>query len=654
MNKKIKIFSLFTGICMSMSVLASCNADRNDNGEDNGGRALWKGRGVHTARVEPTNEYVVKDGETDYVLLLPASPTEYEEAAATLINEYMHLSLGVTFPVRYSNGTENTTTGKYVSLGDTSLMRRSGISIDVATYGSSGFKIVTKGDDIYVSGARNSLRAGTYYGAQDFLKHTIGWKAYALDEVKYEVLSDLKLFDFEVTEIPEFDSRRVGVKNLTENLEYQRYMRTEIITENRLDYSGHSHFEVLPISEYEASHSKWYVWENGYDANSVGAEKHGQLCLTNEEMTQEFIKQVAADFKAKPEADFAHLGQQDNELACHCVNCEAVKAKYNTNDAGLMVMFTNKVARGVTKIIQEDEPDRQLQFEMFAYLGTIVPPTHKEGDKYVADCNEVIPDENVIVQFTPLGANASETMDSQENVKYYSYLQGWRAICDNISVWTYNTNFHWLVFNHKNWDTMTADMRMYSDMGVRRFYNQGSVHYSVAQMTEMRIFIESSLMWNSSLNFQELVEEFIAQYYGPAAPYIQQAYDAMTTYYEYINTDLGLSGSVYIPLNDEKYWSFGYVESIRRLMEKAYESIAYLQETDKATYEKYYWRVGSAYMENLFMQMEYYKENYGKEYSLKAIDLFEDISQRLNVSAMNESSTNKLSSYVSKWRAAYA
>ena len=469
----------------------------------------------------------------------------------------------------------------------------------------------------------------------------------------YEVLSDLKLFDFDVTEIPEFDSRRVGVKNLTENLEYQRYMRTEIITESRLDYSGHSHFEVLPISEYEAVHPEWYVWEKGYDANSVNAEKHGQLCLTNEEMTQEFIKQVAADFKAKPEADFAHLGQQDNSISCHCENCEATKAQYNTNDSGLMVMFTNKVARGVTKIIQEDEPDRQLQFEMFAYLGSIVPPTHKEGNTYVADCNEVVPDSNVIVQFTPLGSNASETMDSQENAKYYSYLQGWRAICDNISVWTYNTNFRWLVFNHKNWDTMLADMRMYSEMGVRRFYNQGSVHYTVAQMTEMRIFIESSLMWNSSLNFQSLVEEFIAQYYGPAAPYIQQAYDAMTTYYEHINTDLELSGTVYISLNDKKYWSFGYVESVRRLMEKAYEAIEYLKETDRVTYEKYYWRVGGAYMENLFMQMEYHKANYGKAYSLKAIDLFEAISQRLNVSAMDESNANKLSSYISKWRAAY-
>ena len=658
MAKKNVLKKLFT-ICLSAFLCFSAfgceNKGASAAGDDNtSSEVLVEQHGTHTASVKPTRFYMVKNGQTDYKLLLPNEPTEYEIEAASLINEFMLQSLNVVFPVVYSNEVSDASSGKYISIGDTSLMRKSGISVGAEEYGSSGFKIVTKSDDVYISGARNTLRQGTYYGAQEFLKQTIGWKAYAADEVQFNVLNTLPLYDFDVTEIPEFDSRRLSFAKLRKSSTWLRYLRLEIYEESRLDYSGHSHFEVLPPTKYAPLHEDWYYWQPGHSYDDANARLYGQLCLTNEEMTEEFIRVLVEDFKANPQTNFVHLGQQDSDKMCDCDNCDAAKEKYNTNNAGLMVMFTNKVARGVTEIIQQSEPDRVIQFEMFAYLDTKEPPVKQVDGTYVPDCDEVIPDDNVVVQFAPLGSNVSETIDSVANQVFYDYLQGWKSLTDNISTWTYNTNFRWLVINHKNWDTALHDLRVYSKEGVKRVYNQSSNNIVSAGLFELRSYVESNLMWNISLDYQTLAKEFINGYYGVAAPYIQQMFEAMTTYYEYLHTEKSLTGDHAITLDGSKYWSFGYVESIRQIMEKAFAAIEPLKESDPGLYDKYYWRVAGAYLENLYMQMHYYRTNYGKDYSLAAIDLFEKICNKLGLVYMDENTEKSLSSYISQWRGTYA
>ena len=613
MKKNIKIISGILASVIIGSTFISCNKTAEVSHDDNDSVG-FKGRGVHQVKVEPLDYMMIENQKTEYKLLLPEIPTEYEMEASLLINEYVEKALGVTFPVLIGADVD-ADEGKYISLGDTSIMRKSGISVDVNKLGSSGYRIVTKADDIYLSGARNTLRQGTYYAAQDFLKYTIDWVVYTPDEIQYTVSSELPLYNFDITEIPEFDSRRYGVKNLTADVNWQRYMRMEIVTESRLDYSGHSHFEVLPASKYAIAHPTWYAWEEGFTyTQGASVWKKGQLCLSNEEMFEEFVKVLVEQFKENPTANFVHLGHQDNSWLCSCDNCTKLKEKYNTNNAGLLVLFTNKVARKVTEIIQQTEPDRVLQFEMFAYLASIEPPVNLVNGEYVAHHNEVIPDENIVVQFTPLGSTITERITHESNEEYYEYLKGWYAITDNISTWTYNTNFHWLLFNHKNWDILTSDLRTYSSLGIQRVYDQNANLYPTAQLCEMRIWVESQLMWNPSLNYQDLVEEFVDNYYGPAAPQILEMINAMTTYYEYLRTEKGCTGGAYFNLDKKSYWQFPYVESIRQIIEKAYQEIEPLKNTDPKAYEKYYWRIGGAYLENLYMQLEYHADRYGENY----------------------------------------
>ena len=177
----------------------------------------------------------------------------------------------------------------------------------------------------------------------------------------------------------------------------------------------------------------------------------------------------------------------------------------------------------------------------------------------------------------------------------------------------------------------------------------------------MRNYVHAKLMWNPNLNYNDLANEFIQHYYGPAADDIAEMFYKQTSYYEYLRSRTPseetprLSGGLRVNLVDTKYWSFGYVDNIKNIMEHAYESIKPLESKDKKAYNKYYWRVGSAYMENLFLQLELYRTVYGKEYTYYAIDLMSSIAENYGYTTTQErEASGLLVNYYKKWRATYA
>lgn len=657
--KRLKrtISLLLTGLLLG-TTLTSCVVNQNQT-ETSGDADVWVGRGVHTATVEETNDYIVKNGRSDYVLLLPEEPKKYETLAADLINQYLQLSLGITLPVVYSTGGEAGESGKYISLGDTSLMRLSGISVDQEKFGSAGFRIVTKGNDVYISGSRKGHRYGTYYGAQEFLSLTMDWEAYSYDEVQYNTLNELKLSNYDVVEIPEFDSRHVRTQLLENNPEYLRLLRMDDPGESELPIgTGHNHMRWMPYSKYGAEHPEWYKMEE----LAGGQTKPIALCLSDEDMTSEFANVLVEWFHEYPDCNMALSGISDSNIYCDCDNCVAWCTENNTTISGQLIDFTNRLCRKTNEILQQTEPYREISIKTFGYSYAIAPPVHPEKGKWVPDSPLVIADPNVYIFYAPIHMNWSEAITSSVNQTFKDYLDGWSIICHdgNIDVYQYNTNYNNILCMHKNFDTETATLRAYSDAGATRMDMVHHGNRAQAGMIELRNYVHSKLMWDLSLNYNDLAYEFIEHYYGDAAEDVLEMYQKQTSYYEYLRSrtptedEPRLSGGLRVGIMNAKYWSFSYVDNIKNIMERAYESIKPLESKDKAQYSKYYWRIGAAYMENLLMQMELYRTNYGKEYTYYAIDLMQSIAEYHGYTQTAEANNSTLASYYEKWRATYA
>ncbi len=654
----IKILLAFVILFSCFSV--GCNEQKGDNKTTSDG---FTPKGVHSRNVKTTSDFLIANGATDYKIVVPSDAKDYDILAAEVINEFMLEATGVTFQIVDDSTYKKASDGKFISIGTTSMMKDTGISINVEKFGQSGYRVKTIGDDVYISGSRVFIGEGTYYGALDFLKEMINWRCYSIDEIRYDVKSDVEYKEMDIVEIPEFDNRRYGIYPLTSNKTWTRYMRLNIRSETQIDVSGHSHYEILPPSEYYEAHPEWYSWYSDRNGDGELSHNEGQLCLSNEEMTKEFIKNVVKLFRENPGTNFIHIGQQDIQYQCSCVNCEKFKEYTDENGqvkkmnyAGLLVKFTNKVARAVTEEIKKLEPERIVYFEMFAYHLSEQPPTVKDANgNQKPMCDEVVCDDNVYVQFTP-NANfkgAGVPLTHEKNANVYEMLEGWKQCCSLLSTWTYATNFNWAIINFPNWDSYGEDLKIFSEAGANRVYDQNMTWRSSSQMLKMRVFVEAELMWDVSKSYSDLAAEFIENYYGDAAPYVQQMFDVMNSYWSILKYEKGLIGGIYTNFDKKEAWTFEYVEGIRKIFEKGFEAIKPLEQVDVAEYEKYYWRLCDAYVENLYMQMQYYGAEYGSDYCVEAIDLFEKTINKFGYEFMGEGTGNPLSGYIKKWRAAY-
>ena len=656
MKKIVKFLSLILVVIFTFSAV-SCKNSQTNNNQSNTATAFNAVNENHNAVIKERDYYLIDNGNTEWTIVIPENALSYELLAVELINEYFDLALNTTFAVTTDKNLSGN--GKYISIGDTSLMRNSGISIAESKFGTSGYRIITKDDVIFISGSRSAERRGTYYGAQDFLFRTINWRAYTNTEILYDIKTNLKMMDFNVVEIADFDKRNVGYDLTYSDSNYRNLMRlygNTRTTDYSIKYYAHSHFEVLPPEIYCKEHPEWYYYKDGFGGYSTENHKDfyrfAQLCVTNEEMTQAFIDEITYQFVANPKATFVHLGIQDSTLYCKCDNCSKWIADRNTTYGGLSVNFTNKVARAVTENIKKIDPTRKLKFQMFAYFATIAPPAKLVNGEWVADCAEVIPDENVYIQFTPLHANGYETIDNVEKNKVrYEYFMGWSGITDRISVWHYCINFEHYLISHKNWDITAEDYRFYYEHGVNDMYDQGPLTDSVLQMKEMRVWILSKLMWNVNLSWQALAEEFISVYYGKAGEKILEAYNMMTTYNEKLRVvdDAFREGKVQVVDTElEELWPFSYVEGQRMIFNEAFETLNKI--TDVEEYEKYYWRVATVYFENIYLQMQFHMEKYPKDYITEQIDLFEKIAKKYNYLNTSEGTRSIQTNYIDKWR----
>lgn len=655
-NKLLRFTSIILCLLLLVSALFLTACKKEEEKQETRNLSV---KGVHESNIKEREDYLIENGSSNYVLVIPTDAMEYEKEAAELIRNYLFYSTSVSLEIIEDVAIESYQDKKFISIGNTSLFCKSGISIPYDEFLNSGFKLITKNDVLYISGSLSTNRYGTFYGASEFLSEMIGLEVYAADEINYNYSNSLKMKNFDVTEIPEFDIRKLDFKTTRSDASYRKMLRLMDYQDLRLNIgSSHSHFTILPPLKYYSEHEDWYAGRKNelilIDEDNDNSSLTLQLCLSNQEMTEEFSQQVALLFMNNPDAELIHLGIMDNLEQCSCANCEKMKKDYNTNYSGLNVIFSNRVARRVTELVQEKEPGRKLRFQIFAYNNSFYPPVHLENGVYVPDCDEVILDENVQVQFCGVSVKLTEALDSETNKGMYQALQNWKILSNNISIWHYGANFYNLVFAIKDWDVFVDTSYIYSQNGVSDYYVQGAYNWMAQPWEELNVYVESKLMWNLSLNYDELAKDFIDNYYGDAAEYIYEAYKVMCGYNKYIQVEKDFPGGMYSNIDNKEYWSYSYVETMRQIYEKAFGAIKPLESIDKNKYDIYKNRIENLYLENLYMQLNYYISEYHKDYALSAIDQFEAICLRNNIRDLSEDKQKYPSDYVSKWRAVYA
>ena len=258
----------------------------------------------------------------------------------------------------------------------------------------------------------------------------------------------------------------------------------------------HTFPRLLPPSEYFASHPEYFSLVNGRRI------RDGQLCLSNPEvisiLTENLGKLIAED----PDKTYWSVSQNDCINYCECDDCKKLYEKYGSV-SGVYVEMANRIA--------EKFPERQIS--TLAYQFTRQAPRN------------IVPASNVNIMFCSIECNRSMPLaDDPRSAGFVKDLSDWSRLTHNIFMWDYVVQFRTYLSPFPNFRTIQPNIQLFRQYGIPMMFQQGSGG-SWSDLTELKQYYISKLLWNPDLDGDSLINRFIGTYYGAAAPFIRKYFD---------------------------------------------------------------------------------------------------------------------------------
>ena len=154
----LKSITAFIIVAILAFSIVGCNKTDNSgsdsvNVSDSGGVEPTVENENHRFSYKETNEYLIKNGTTEYKIVIPSEnvSAELNIARDELVRLFKEAT-GVTLETISDAGKSHDANGKYISLGNTSLYKSSGLNVDTKTLKKDGARILTKDKTIYFIG----------------------------------------------------------------------------------------------------------------------------------------------------------------------------------------------------------------------------------------------------------------------------------------------------------------------------------------------------------------------------------------------------------------------------------------------------------------------------------------------------------------------
>ena len=360
--------------------------------------------GVHVYDYAETNQYVVQNGQSDYKIVLPATPSSLEKLAADELVAFFEEATGVTLPVVSDSSIMYNQDSKVICLGQNDYYKAAysfndELSTDGKNLEHDGFMIETVGNGIFIFG---DFADGTLFGVYRYLAIEFNYDCYS--NTAYYIDKDVEnvtLKDFSVIDVPDYTFRSVRYSHIANNHPTKYRMGFGSSYAIGSD-SVHTSFIYLPKDTYQAAHEKWYSIDNTqlcYYARGDAKEY--------EAMLNEMVEIIKGYFMTSDGYVF-RIGHSDSVSWCNCKACLDGKNKYGADSASVII-FANKIAEKMDAWLATEEGKpyaRDYKITVLAYglSSTLRPPAvYDENEKVWKPTSEDVRcHERVMPFFAPL------------------------------------------------------------------------------------------------------------------------------------------------------------------------------------------------------------------------------------------------------------
>ena len=573
-KKLIKIICILLCLPIIFSCFG-CNKDKPSSIE----KTTYNGNHIFTAT--ETLDYIIYDGATEYKLVIPSSG--YSSAIMLSVEEFNNLfkkATGITLPLVYDNEIEQySESSKYISLGDTLLVDQAGVEYDKAQLKTDGCRIITKGKTVFIFGGSDY---GVLNGVYDFMQICFNYEFYFRDCIEIDTdVRNLKLREFDVTDIPDIPIRstpngaNAGAANDAPRITdfYAFGDSAAVDAKNRiLRYRFNNKYfgALLPIySEFGTKSSASNTIHNCFNYITTSQAKQGwlspsasQICYSASSHTDHFdeenFKALAHHCALKiensltlfpreayPQYNTVTLTQADAGGFCNCPTCLEWQERDNGAISGGMIRLNNAIMKEVKQwmALPENEPYRRddLKLLFFSYNSSEACPViyDEKTSSYVAANEEVVMEEGTGVYFAAMSSfEYDSNYYSSENDLGRERLKQWTTLSDYCWLWIYGTYYQAWMYFFDSYNFHSGDA--YQDFAASniQYIFDENIDYSteLVGFNTLKTYIESKLMWDTSLDQEKLIKDFFNAMYKDSADIMYQLFSSYRMHYAYIAT----------------------------------------------------------------------------------------------------------------------
>ena len=459
-------------------------------------------------RAADADFYISKAGKALTPIVVPDNAGISEKYAAETLKKYLDDISGANFKIVSASNAKDAVPS--IQIGDTpkALKHLSKFDSHKAPYDS----IVIKTSDgaLFLNGHR---KRGAVYAVSEFLQRVLGVRQWSADRSFIPKNPDIALGNLDIFYAPRLISRRSSYLEPMLNPDFAAFMKDSRMSfkdssvRNALSdvnaIGGHSFYRILPPKKYFSEHPEWY----SYSAKKKSrVSEHGQLCLTNPDMLEEFAKNTAELISKNPEAEYIHISQNDWHGYCECENCRKFESEHGGVQAATNIYFANRLAEKIEKTYPE------IKVITFAYQYTRKAP------------KGIVPRRNVYVELCSIECDFAHPIEADTEFGFAGDLRDWASVTDRLFVWNYATCFWNYLLPHPNMTNLASDIEFFKKNGAAGIYEQGDSQCNVGNFNRLRYWLIMRLLWDESPEQKKLEREFLYGFYGKQVGKIFEEY----------------------------------------------------------------------------------------------------------------------------------
>lgn len=550
--------------------------------------------GIHVHNIGETSSYLMKDGKTPYQVLVSDSADANTLMAASELNALFKESTGTEFPV-VSDSPSDVPAGKYISIGNTSLLKKAGLKADSKLLGKYGFHIATVNDELFLYGTSGY---GNLYAVYEFLGDILNFEFFYTDTYRLDKnIREIKLKKYDVTEVPDIEYRAANYGYMRESVDTQMRLRVTPYEDFFMLIDGkvaHTSLNILPPDKYGAHKDYWYE------------KDYRQLCYTAHGNKNEYSLMVEAAsqrlmqaLQEYPDRNLVTLTTADDGAVCECAACRESKLKYGA-DSAAVILFINDVRARLDDMLATDEYkryDRDFDILFFAYSSYEEAPSSKNEETGKYEANQGIHcADGVSVWMAPIKADFTHNMTASQNLPTREQTDAWKAVSDTIYLWYYSTNFKHYLTPYDTFDAMPDTYRYMKNIDAKMIFNQAQYDNSSAAtgFSMLKGYLNAKLSWNVNADYVKLIDGYFQTCYGDAAPAMYELFNALRAHtYLLKESGVGYDGvfSVYNDYEKTSMWPKQMLLGWKGYIDRALAALEGIKEVSPETYEKQYRQV---------------------------------------------------------------